>query len=98
MVHPLRPHDCVPAPPPARSKGEDAAMLVYSLSPSAVRAAAPRLAFGLPTRARAALGALLAAALAAAAFPAPAAAQYFGRNKVQYETFDFRILHTQHFD
>ncbi|HLM65955.1 MAG TPA: BamA/TamA family outer membrane protein, partial [Longimicrobium sp.] len=29
---------------------------------------------------------------------APAAAQYFGRNKVQYETFDFRILRTTHFD
>ena len=29
---------------------------------------------------------------------APAAAQYFGRNKVQYETFDFQILQTEHFD
>ncbi|HET7630806.1 MAG TPA: basic secretory protein-like protein [Gemmatimonadaceae bacterium] len=28
----------------------------------------------------------------------PASAQYFGRNKVQYQTFDFRILKTQHFD
>ena len=28
----------------------------------------------------------------------PAAAQYFGRNKVQYEDFDFRILETPHFD
>ena len=27
-----------------------------------------------------------------------ATAQYFGRNKVQYERFDFRILRTQHFD
>ena len=27
-----------------------------------------------------------------------ATAQYFGRNKVQYEKFDFRILRTQHFD
>jgi hypothetical protein len=25
-------------------------------------------------------------------------AQYFGRNKVQYETFDFKILYTEHFD
>ncbi len=25
-------------------------------------------------------------------------AQYFGRNKVQYDTFDFKILKTQHFD
>jgi Tol biopolymer transport system component len=29
---------------------------------------------------------------------APAAAQYFGRNKVQVESFDFRILPTDHFD
>jgi Tol biopolymer transport system component len=25
-------------------------------------------------------------------------AQYFGRNKVQYESFDFKIIHTEHFD
>ena len=29
---------------------------------------------------------------------APADAQYFGRNKVQYERFDFRVLATEHFD
>ena len=28
----------------------------------------------------------------------PATAQYFGRNSVQYETFNFKILRTQHFD
>ena len=28
----------------------------------------------------------------------PAAAQYFGRNKVQYETFDFQVLKTENFD
>ena len=28
----------------------------------------------------------------------PINAQYFGRNKVQYETFDFKIMHTEHFD
>ncbi len=28
----------------------------------------------------------------------PAAAQYFGRNAVQYENFQFKILKTQHFD
>jgi Tol biopolymer transport system component len=28
----------------------------------------------------------------------PLAAQYFGRNQVQYRTFDFRILQTEHFD
>ncbi|HEV2131633.1 MAG TPA: hypothetical protein VGR27_11050, partial [Longimicrobiaceae bacterium] len=27
-----------------------------------------------------------------------AEAQYFGRNKVQYRTFDFRVLRTEHFD
>src|SRR5689334_16427601 len=32
------------------------------------------------------------------AVPAPAAAQYFGRNKVLYEKFDFRVLTTEHFD
>ena len=30
--------------------------------------------------------------------PAVASAQYFGRNKVQYRTFDFRVLQTEHFD
>jgi Tol biopolymer transport system component len=33
-----------------------------------------------------------------AAPAAPAAAQYFGRNSVQYETFNVKILRTQHFD
>ena len=33
-----------------------------------------------------------------AALPAVASAQYFGRNKVQYRTFDFQILKTDHFD
>src|SRR5688500_12534051 len=28
----------------------------------------------------------------------PAAAQYFGRNKVKYENFDFQVLATEHFD
>ena len=28
----------------------------------------------------------------------PAAAQYFGQNKVQYRTFDFKIIQTEHFD
>ncbi len=34
--------------------------------------------------------------LAAAALPAQA--QYFGRNKVQYENFDFRVFQTEHFE
>ncbi|HUP63648.1 MAG TPA: BamA/TamA family outer membrane protein [Thermoanaerobaculia bacterium] len=33
-----------------------------------------------------------------AAFAVPADAQYFGRNKVQWESFDFRVLKTEHFD
>jgi dipeptidyl aminopeptidase/acylaminoacyl peptidase len=36
--------------------------------------------------------------LATVCVPAAAAAQYFGRNKVQYRTFDFQVLHTEHFD
>ena len=28
----------------------------------------------------------------------PSPAQYFGRNKVQYDKFDFKIMKTQHFD
>src|SRR3546814_7374787 len=30
--------------------------------------------------------------------PAPAMAQYFGRNHVQYEKFNFKVLETNHFD
>jgi len=30
--------------------------------------------------------------------PLPADAQYFGRNKVQYDDFDFEVLRTEHFD
>src|SRR5690606_1819103 len=45
---------------------------------------------------------LLAAALlvlpVAALAPREAAAQYFGRNKVRYATFDWHILRTEHFD
>ncbi len=43
------------------------------------------------------MGLALAAGVTAAT-PASAAAQYFGRNKVQYETFNFRVMHTEHFD
>lgn len=38
------------------------------------------------------------AVVLAAAFASPAGAQYFGRNKVQYKTFDFQVLRTEHFD
>ncbi|MFO7653739.1 MAG: peptidase S9 [Candidatus Krumholzibacteriia bacterium] len=42
--------------------------------------------------------ALLTAALLAAAMPPAAAqAQGFGRNKVQYERFDFQVVETEHF-
>ncbi|MDX1623673.1 MAG: BamA/TamA family outer membrane protein [Gemmatimonadota bacterium] len=41
---------------------------------------------------------LLLAAGFLAALPAVADAQYFGRNKVQYEERDFRVLDTDHFD
>lgn len=50
-------------------------------------------------RARVRLGAALALAAGATVLSAaPGAAQYFGRNKVQYESFDFRILRTTNFD
>lgn len=42
---------------------------------------------------------LLGAALALAfLLPVPADAQYFGRNKVQYDAFDFRVLTTPNFE
>jgi Tol biopolymer transport system component len=43
-------------------------------------------------------GALAGLVLALVCLPSPAAAQYFGRNKVQYRTFSFQILKTEHFD
>ncbi len=42
--------------------------------------------------------AALATVVAALCVAMPAQAQYFGRNKVQYEKFDWRILKTDHFD
>lgn len=36
--------------------------------------------------------------LALASLPSSASAQYFGRNKVQWEDFDWRVLKTEHFD
>ncbi|GMR13866.1 MAG: DPP IV N-terminal domain-containing protein [Gemmatimonadota bacterium] len=38
------------------------------------------------------------AALVLLALPTQGAAQYFGRNKVQYDNFDFKILKTPHFN
>ena len=43
------------------------------------------------------VGALGALALLAA-LASPIQAQYFGRNKVQYDGFDFKVLETPHFD
>ncbi|MBC8145221.1 MAG: peptidase S9, partial [bacterium] len=37
-------------------------------------------------------------AIAFIAIASSASAQYFGRNKVQYENFDFKVLSTEHFD
>ncbi|HET6528308.1 MAG TPA: hypothetical protein VFG39_06120 [Balneolaceae bacterium] len=36
--------------------------------------------------------------LAFTIYPQLSFAQYFGRNSVQYEDFDFQVLHTKHFD
>ncbi len=41
---------------------------------------------------------LAAVSLLAVLAPLPARAQYFGRNKVQWENFDFKVLKTDHFD
>ena len=49
------------------------------------------------SRLRALVQGLLVAATLAALAPA-AQAQYFGRNKVRYDDFDFRVLETEHFD
>jgi hypothetical protein len=42
--------------------------------------------------------ALTLAIAAVGAVPLAAEAQYFGRNRVQYEDFDFQVLKTEHFD
>ncbi len=48
---------------------------------------------------RTALFSIVAAGLGSLGPAAPTAeGQYFGRNKVQYETFDFEVLKTEHFD
>ncbi len=44
------------------------------------------------------IGLLGALALALGPWAASADAQYFGRNKVQYDAFEFRVLETEHFD
>ena len=42
--------------------------------------------------------ALVVALVSAVLVPSAASAQYFGRNKVQYERFDFKMMSTPHFD
>jgi Tol biopolymer transport system component len=42
--------------------------------------------------------AVLLATAALLLLPSPGSAQYFGRNKVRYHDFDFRVLKTEHFD
>jgi WD40 repeat protein len=51
--------------------------------------------FHISTRSAALIATLFPVALVT---PSPASSQYFGRNKVQYRTFDFQILQTPHFD
>ena len=52
-----------------------------------------------PRRVLTFLAACVSVALAAGVLlPASAEAQYFGRNKVQYRTFDFQVIRTDHFD
>jgi WD40 repeat protein len=45
-----------------------------------------------------AVGLFVALILGLGPWSATASAQYFGRNKVQYESFDFKVLKTEHFD
>ncbi|HJR50634.1 MAG TPA: hypothetical protein VJ794_05975, partial [Gemmatimonadales bacterium] len=49
-------------------------------------------------RYRAGLAGVIAALLAGLASPAPAEGQYFGRNQVNYDSFEFEVLQTEHFD
>ena len=49
-------------------------------------------------RLRARVVLLLLGVAAGSLLPGSASAQYFGRNKVQYQTFDFQVLHSPHFD
>jgi hypothetical protein len=47
---------------------------------------------------RGVLGFVFAACLMPLFVSGPAAAQYFGRNKVQYRAFDFQVIRTENFD
>jgi WD40 repeat protein len=55
----------------------------------------------MPPLSRASIGLIIRSAVlfsSLAVVATPVDAQYFGRNRVRYETFDFRILKTEHFD
>jgi len=52
----------------------------------------------MPPRLQRVLVALALPLAILASAPGSARAQYFGRNKVQYETFQFQVLKTEHFD
>jgi hypothetical protein len=64
---------------------------VTRLGPGAGRGCRPRMPWGR-------LLAITVAATIPATIPCSLAAQYFGGNKVQYESFDFDVLSTPHFD
>src|SRR5262245_16826709 len=53
---------------------------------------------GFSMKFRGGLAAAAAAAMLAWALPAQAQGGYFGQNKVQYRSFKFQVLKTQHFD
>src|SRR5438034_7033765 len=61
----------------------------------AIRASSHGLRLALRPPRRLMRSCLLAASVIVAA---PASAQYFGRNKVQYKKLDFQVLKTEHFD
>jgi Tol biopolymer transport system component len=51
-----------------------------------------------PAGSRAVAGVAAMLFAATSLVPTAANAQYFGRNKVQYDSFDFQVLETEHFD
>lgn len=52
----------------------------------------------MPARMLRSAGWLLVVLLLAGMAATPALAQYFGRNKVQYDQFDFKVFRTEHFE
>ena len=69
--------------------------LMSSLMSSPLRNPASRV---LSTEALSVLGTTVLTLLLLVTATAPSLAQYFGRNRVQYETFDYRVLTTDRFD